>query len=100
MGIYNPKSKKSMRLRRDESNQLVLDDGSSVATDTQIAFFYITKQYGSTLSQFYNDLNKRSLNLLSIYELGLRLIDLLEMFHNAGLIHNDLSLEKIILGQN
>ena len=38
------------------------------------------------------------MNLVSIYSLGCKLLDQLEVFHDAGYIFNDLSLDKIMLG--
>lgn len=38
--------------------------------------------------------------MVSIYELGSKLIDILELFHSAGYVHNDISLDKIVLGAN
>ena len=40
------------------------------------------------------------MNLLSIYKLGCKLLDVLEVIHNAGYVHNDLSLERIVLGHD
>ena len=38
------------------------------------------------------------MNLVSIYSLGCTLLDELEVIHNAGYIHNDISLDKLSLG--
>ena len=35
--------------------------------------------------------------MLSIYSLGIKLIDMLEIMHKAGYIHNDISLDKLHL---
>lgn len=32
--------------------------------------------------------------------MGLKLLDVLEIYHRAGFIHNDLSLDKVVFGQN
>lgn len=40
------------------------------------------------------------LNLVSIYDLGLKLLDLLEVVHGAGYVYNDLSLENVVLDFN
>lgn len=38
------------------------------------------------------------MNLLSIYKLGSKLLDILEVIHGAGYVHNDLSLQRIVPG--
>jgi len=38
--------------------------------------------------------------MVSLYEFGSRLLDILEIIHRAGYVHNDLSLEKIVIGPN
>ena len=38
--------------------------------------------------------------MVSIYELGSNLLDLLEQMHCCGYVHNDLTLDKIVLGPN
>jgi len=61
-------------------------------------FFMIMNQFGSFLEGYFNKLKNNYMNLVSIYSLGSTLIDQLEIIHNAGYIHNDLSLEKMFLG--
>jgi serine/threonine protein kinase len=34
----------------------------------------------------------------SVFQIGLQLLDILEMIHNAGYIYNDLKLDNILLG--
>ena len=48
-----------------------------------------------TLSNYINDIGKSKLNLTSIYELGIKLLDMLQIVHDAGYVHNDLSLSSI-----
>lgn len=37
---------------------------------------------------------------MSVYSLGLKVLDILEVVHRAGYIHNDIQLEKIVLAEN
>ena len=37
---------------------------------------------------------------MSIYSLGLRLLDMFEVIHSAGYVLNELSMSKILLGPN
>ena len=76
------------------------EDGSAIVEDGEngkISFFYIFHNFGSPLYHFFNKLNKRSINLVSIYTLGLKTLDILEVIHRAGYVHNDISLENIVL---
>ena len=36
----------------------------------------------------------------TIYQLGIRLIDIFERIHDAGLIYNDLKLDNILVGDH
>lgn len=40
------------------------------------------------------------MNMISIYNTGYKLLEILEIIHAAGYVYNDLTLDKIILGQN
>ena len=55
-------------------------------------------QSGNSLSYFFNPMNKRILNLISVYDIGCKVLDIIEIVHHAGYVHNDISLEKISLG--
>ena len=36
---------------------------------------------------------------MSIYMIGLKVLDILEVVHRAGYVHNDISLDKVLLAQ-
>lgn len=40
------------------------------------------------------------LSRMSVFELGLQLLNILELIHNSGYVYNDLKLENIVLGAN
>ena len=40
------------------------------------------------------------MSLISIYDMGTKLMDFLEICHNAGYAHNDIAMDTIVLGQD
>lgn len=54
-------------------------------------------RYGKNLKSVLED-HEYELSDASIYNLGIRLLDILEVVHGAGLVFNDLCLENILLG--
>ena len=36
---------------------------------------------------------------MSVYTMGLKILDILEVVHRAGYVHNDISLDQILLAQ-
>ena len=60
----------------------------------------MTNYFGPTISNYFNILSKQYLNMISICDIGLKVLDLLEIVHGAGYTHNDISLDKITLGTN
>ena len=79
---------------------MAYEDGSTIkdANTSKLSYFYIIPCFGNPLSFFFNKLNNRNMNLLSIYQLGFKILEILEVIHRAGYIHNDISLDKINLG--
>lgn len=52
------------------------------------------------MSNFFSRVKTKRLNNFSIYVLGCKVLDALEIIHNAGYVYNDLSLDKILVGHN
>ena len=98
-GIYSPKSKQSFRLIQNKQGELVQEDGSVINAEcNKQSFFYISNQFGHSLSHFFNKVSGKKCNMLSVYALGQRLLDLVEIVHRAGFIHNNISLDNIAVG--
>ena len=62
------------------------------------SYFYITDFPGVCLSNYFNEITKKTVNLISIATLGIKMVKILEMVHATGNVHNDLGLDKIIIG--
>jgi len=60
------------------------------------------RKYGDDLQQYISNLHKQGLNIntISILNLGIQLLDRLEIIHSAGFIFNDIKLENILIGHN
>ena len=54
-------------------------------------------RFGKNLYQFFEQCGNY-LSRVSVYSLGINLIDILEKIHNAGFVYNDLKPENIMLG--
>jgi serine/threonine protein kinase len=52
---------------------------------------------GTNLSDYFS-LHNYALSKVSIYDLGIQLLKLLEQIHNAGYVYNDLKLDNILVG--
>ena len=48
-------------------------------------------QYGPGLDQVFEQ-NRKSLSNASVFEIGLKIIDILEAIHESGYVYNDLKL--------
>ena len=59
----------------------------------------ITPRYGANLENYYFQMNCQ-LSKISIYSLGIDLINKLKIFHDAGYVYNDLKLDNIMTGLN
>ena len=56
-------------------------------------------QYGPGLDQVFEQ-NRKSLSNASVFEIGLKIIDILEAIHESGYVYNDLKLQNIMLNYN
>ena len=64
------------------------------------SYFYIAVFPGVSLSNYFNLITKKAVNLISIATLGIKMVKILEMVHATGNVHNDLGLDKIVIGLN
>ena len=83
------------------SKRFTREDGSSIIKKDakNLNYFYIIHNFGHALSYYFNHFNKRKINLMSIYMIVLKVIDILEIVHLAGYVHIDISFNKILLTQ-
>ena len=56
-------------------------------------------RYGHSLNEILASRDKQ-LSSLSVYSLGIKLLDILELIHNSGLVYNDLKPDNILIGPN
>lgn len=64
----------------------------------KLSYFLVLTRQGLSLNHCFVNLSKKNaLNLRSIYEIGVKLLELLEIVHSTGLVHNDLNFEKFVL---
>ena len=54
-------------------------------------------RYGKNIDHYFEEQNK-TLSNLSIYDLGLRLINIFQVIHSAGFTYNDLKLDNLLIG--
>ena len=59
--------------------------------------FYIMPRYGLNLQQIL-DKCEAKLPEASIYQIGLSLLNTLELIHNSGFVYNDLKPDNILIG--
>ena len=83
------------------SKRFTREDGSSIIKKDakNLNYFYIIHNFGHAISYYFNHFNKRKINLMSIYMIGLKVLDILVVVHRAGYVHNDISLDKVLLAQ-
>ena len=70
---------------------------SNISAPNQ-ALFVVTKSFGKSLSNYFSSSNQVKLTLPTIYKLAMQILDLLEIVHTAGYVHNDISLKRLMLG--
>ena len=76
--------------------RMLLGD-STGSQDEYVEYYYLVMdRYGDTIE----NTPKVEHNLLAVLQLGIQLIDLLEVIHEAGIIHNDIKSANIVCGQN
>lgn len=56
-------------------------------------------KYGKNLEQIFRQQNNK-LPFQTIIQIGLKLIDIIEMIHAAGYTYNDLKLDNILIGDH
>ena len=56
-------------------------------------------KYGKNLEQIFKHQNNK-LSFQTIIQIGLKLIDIIEMIHNSGFTYNDLKLDNILIGSH
>lgn len=61
--------------------------------------YYVMPKYGRNLDSYFNQFNM-SFSHKTIYQLGIRLIDIYERIHESGLTYNDLKLDNILVGDH
>lgn len=61
--------------------------------------FYIMNKYGANLDSYFNQFNMQ-FSLKTICQIGIRLIEIFERIHEAGLTYNDLKLDNILVGNH
>lgn len=61
--------------------------------------YYVMPRYGKDLDRL---LYERDFTLTdaSIYTIGLKLLNILEVVHHSGLVYNDLKLDNVLIGYN
>ena len=99
MGIYDKKNKQSAEIRLNDNGEFKLNDGCCIPEmSEETSYFYIAVFPGVSLSNYFNEITKKAVNLISIATLGIKMVKILEMVHATGNVHNDLGLDKIIIG--
>ena len=59
--------------------------------------YYVMPRYGKNLHSILMERNSQLSNA-SIYQIGLSLLNILEVIHNSGLVFNDLKPDNILIG--
>ena len=93
MGVYFAKTKQTFRvIKNNQSGSLYYktDKNSAIDTDSKPTYFYIMPHYGFSTSFFFSKHSNYTINLISIYALGFKILDNLEIIHEAGYVYNDI----------
>lgn len=61
--------------------------------------FMIIPRYGQNLEEYFEMQNKKFSNI-TIYELGIRILEIFQYIHAAGFTYNDLKLDNLLIGFN
>ena len=69
-----------------------------VDANQKMSYFYIFHDFGSSISNTFNETNRREISMLTVYTLGAKILDFLEIIHEAGYVHNNIYLDKVLLG--
>ena len=56
-------------------------------------------RYGQNLEGHFDSLNKK-MSKMSVYNLGIELLNIMEQIHNSGYVYNDLKLDNLLIGYN
>lgn len=69
-GVYNPKIYKSLRIKVNEHDELTRENGNQIDIGGKITYFLITQNFGRSICTFFNKVNKKQMNMISLYSLG------------------------------
>ena len=58
--------------------------------------FVIMEKLGTPLQEYFED----TMSLSTVCHLGMKILDSLEKLHEMGMVHNDLKLENILIGDS
>ena len=96
MGAINRHSKESIEIIQDSKGKLsVKAGGSPEELGPEYSFFHIIERQGFKVTKYFNEENQKTLSPISIYDLGLKLLDFFESLHRSGYVLNDLTLDKV-----
>ena len=59
--------------------------------------FFVMNKFGHNLDQYFANA-KGMFTKKTIYQIGIRLVDMLKKIHETGFTYNDLKLENILIG--
>jgi serine/threonine protein kinase len=74
-------------------------EGSTNDENKTFLSYYVMPRYGKNLEYIFEQHN-HNFGLKTIVELGLKLLDIIEMIHNAGYTYNDMKLDNILVGDH
>ena len=60
--------------------------------------FYVMPKYGKDIESYFQSQDKK-ISLASIVHLGIKVLEMLEVVHEAGYIYGDLKLDNILIGE-
>lgn len=78
---------------------LCKNNGRGRAPAEELNSYIVMSRYGKDLETYFQDLDYK-VSQETVYNLGFKLINIIEQVHNAGLIYNDLKLANVLVGYN
>lgn len=88
---------RSATASQNDTNGETLTDKITRSDANEPIWYFIMPRYGVNLQQLLEKCSFRLSNA-SIFHLGIRLLSILELIHNSGLVYNDLKPDNIMIG--
>ena len=74
------------------------EDGAD-KSGKKLMSYYILQKYGNNLDNIFTQFNMQ-FSMKTICQIGIRLINIIQVIHEAGYVYNDMKLDNVLIGDH